>query len=151
MLFHGHLLLGLIIFLVSRNFISGGNELIFFLLVLLGALLPDIDEPDSTINKWFGFIGIITGKIFSHRGFLHSLFFFILVALLIKFVSSNYYAYAILLGYISHIIGDGLSRQGVRVFWPFNFKLKGPLKVGSWLEFFITLAMFLLVIKVIFF
>lgn len=151
MLFHGHLLLGLITFLVFRNVITGGNELIFFLLILFGALLPDIDEPDSTINKWFGFIGIITGKLFSHRGFLHSLLFFILVALLIKFLSSNYYAYAILLGYISHIVGDGFSRQGVRVFWPFNFKLAGPLKVGGWSEFFLTLALFLVVVKVLFF
>ena len=59
MLFQTHILLGVVLFLLSRPLLQEGNEIVFFLLVLLGSILPDIDSRNSKINRWSGAIGII--------------------------------------------------------------------------------------------
>lgn len=151
MLFYTHLLLGILFFLLSRNYFSGGNELLFFLLVLLGSLFPDIDESKSTINRWLG-----TGKIAEfftrHRGMFHSLLFVLFVFLTISFFSSTYYAYALALGYLSHLLGDVLTPMGLQIFYPFSkFRLHGPIKSGGVIELLLLLLLFLLVLKIILF
>ena len=150
MLFHGHVLLGILAFLFTKNLFSGGNQLIFFCLVLLGALLPDIDEPNSRINKWSGIIGKIIGKLFKHRGFLHSILFFIILFLIIKYYFSAYYAYAIVIGYSAHVVGDGISLMGLNPFYPFKFKVKGPMRVGGKVEMVLTILFYFLIIKQLF-
>ncbi len=151
MLFVGHVLLGLVVYLIFSPFFSAGNELIFFLVLMLGSLLPDIDEEHSKINQWSGIVGKVVAKIFPHRGFLHSLLFFGILAGLISYFWQSAYAVALLLGYLAHIIGDGISLSGVRVFFPFRVKIRGPLRVGSHAEMAITLLLFILVLKLLFF
>jgi len=150
MLFLGHLLLGILAYLIGNQFFSGGNEFIFFGLVLLGSLLPDIDEENSKISKWFWIIGKIVGKIFSHRGFIHSIFFFLILGFLIAHFFGDYYAYAILLGYTAHLVGDAISVQGVKIFHPFQFKIRGPMRVGSTMEVFLTGFVFAIVLWMVF-
>lgn len=151
MLFYGHVLLGLLVFLVSRNYFHGGNEIIFFLLVMLGSLLPDIDEKDSKINQWFGIVGKVVARIFSHRGFLHSIFFFLILGLLMAYFFNRYYAYALMLGYLAHLIGDAISLQGVKIFHPFQWKVRGPMKVGGVMEVFLTGFLLAVIVMVVFF
>jgi len=151
MLFYGHILLGLLVFLISRNYFSGGNEIIFFLLVMLGSLLPDIDEENSKISKWFGIIGKIVSKIFSHRGFLHSIFFFLILGMLMTHFFGKYYAYGLMLGYLAHLLGDAISLQGVKVFHPLQFKVRGPMKVGGVMEVFLTGFLLVVIVMVVFF
>ncbi|MBT3298641.1 hypothetical protein HN385_06950 [archaeon] len=155
MLFHGHLLVGMLVFLLTYNFFddifTGGNIFVIFLLVLLGSLLPDIDEKGTTINKWFGFIGIIFQKLFKHRGFLHSLIFFLIISFLVKIIFSDAYGYALLLGLFAHILGDGISKMGVRLFYPLKFRIKGPLRVGSFAEVLISFFIFCVIVLLLFF
>ena len=135
MLFHTHIILGIVVFLFVKDIFNGGNQIIFFLLVLLGSILPDIDEKHSKINRWSGFFGLIIAFFFKHRGLFHSIVLHGLLFLILSVAFQKYYAFALLSGYLAHIIGDGVTLAGVPIFYPFsNFKIKGPVKVGGWME-----------------
>ncbi len=147
MLFRTHLLLGIIFFLLFQQFFSGGSVIIFLGLVLLGSILPDIDEANSTINRWSGIVGRIFAFLFRHRGLFHSLLFAVLISWGVQHYFGMYYAVGLWLGYVAHLLGDALTRGGVQVFYPFSrFKIRGPLKTGGWMEFilFIILAVLIL-------
>ncbi len=147
-LFYTHLLIGIIVFLLTKDLFSGGSQLVFFFVLLLGSLLPDIDEQRSRINQWSGLIGKVIAFFAKHRGFFHSLLFFVLSFVLVDFFWNFYYATALFLGYLAHLIGDGITRRGVYVFYPFSaFKLKGPLKVGGVMEIMAWLILALLILK----
>src|SRR5437667_12017933 len=47
------------------------NKVIFFCMVALGALLPDIDNAQSTIGRKFGWISKEIQHIQGHRSILH--------------------------------------------------------------------------------
>ena len=135
MLFHTHILLGITFFLLLEDLFSGGNEIIFFLLVLLGSILPDLDSARSRINRWSGIIGIIIAFFFRHRGIMHSLFLHLLLFFTITLTFDVYYASGLFLGYLAHVVGDGATRGGLMVFYPFSkYKIKGPIRVGSFSE-----------------
>lgn len=118
---------------------------IFYGAVTLGALLPDIDEPNSTIGKkTFGISNAI--KAFcGHRGLTHSLIFIALLVVLLMFICaflgeslreipliSSYvdlqgdnieiFAFGLVLGCIFHLIGDMLTISGVPLLLPFSTK-----------------------------
>ena len=61
MLFVGHLTLGVLVFLLVQPYLQG-NQVLLFLTVLLGSLLPDIDEENSKICKWSGPLGKLVAK-----------------------------------------------------------------------------------------
>ena len=147
-LFHTHILLGIVFFLITRNFFSGGNEIIFFLFVLLGSILPDIDSKHSKINRWFGALGNIAVFFSKHRGFFHSIIFHLILFFVMETFFGFYYASGLLLGYTAHLVGDGITRAGLQIFYPFSkFKVKGPVRVGSFVEGLILLGLFLLIVK----
>src|SRR3989344_2898778 len=98
MLFATHLLLGMLFFLMLRNFFSGGNEIIFFFF--------------SISVYW-----------------------------------NVYYATGLLLGYIAHLVGDSFSPSGIQMFYPFSqFKFKGPMKVGGFMEWVILVLLIVVII-----
>ena len=51
MLARTHAAFGFLSAVIMQNFIATGNTIIFFSLVLLGALLPDIDQPNSKLSN----------------------------------------------------------------------------------------------------
>ena len=135
MLFYTHLLLGILFFTFFKDYFSGGNTIIFLGMLLLGSILPDIDESHSTINRCTGIVGKIISFFFEHRGIFHSLLFAFIFFVGITQYWSNYYGWALQLGYCAHLLGDALTKRGVQIFYPFShFKLKGPLRTGGFLE-----------------
>jgi inner membrane protein len=148
MLFHTHILFGIVFFLLLKDYFSGGNEVIFFFIVLFGSILPDIDDGKSKIKKASGIIGSVISFVFKHRGIFHSIFMALTLFFLTHFFWKSYYAWAILIGYSSHLFADILTPMGIRIFYPLsNFKIKGPIRVGSVWEFIILLVLIVLVIK----
>ncbi len=146
MLFKTHLLLGITLFLLCRSWLSAENNIIFFLFVMLGSILPDIDQQGSKINQWFGILGTVIAKLAKHRGFFHSLLFFALASLLIARYWNLQYAIGLLMGYAAHILGDGVTPMGIQILYPFSrFTIRGPIKVGGVAE---TLLLVLLVILI---
>ncbi|MBI4980031.1 metal-dependent hydrolase [Candidatus Woesearchaeota archaeon] len=147
MLFLTHLLLGLISFLLVKEELVG-NQLIILLLILLGSILPDIDEENSRINKWGRILGKVIAFFSKHRGMFHSLLFAVLLSAILGYVWSWYYGIALFIGYLSHLIGDALTPMGIQVFYPFlKFRIKGPIKTGGWMEWVVRIILVVLIVK----
>lgn len=91
----------------------------------IGAVFPDIDEPNSWIGCRTRGISDLLNTVFGHRGITHSLMGVILVFLTIllmisilgfSFVVGMYFT----LGYLLHLIGDSFSKSGVKWLLPFS-------------------------------
>ena len=148
MLFVGHLLVAILLFLLARSSLLsyGGNEVILFLILMFAALLPDIDEKHSKMNRWSGALGRLVVKVFKHRGLLHSLLFSGTIALCLGLFVHEAYGLAFLLGYFAHIFADGITPMGVRILYPLPFEVSGPLRVGSIGEKLLTSLLFVVVL-----
>lgn len=112
----------------------------------LGALLPDIDHPESTIAhdvglaRGHGWLTDLVGGGFrallgGHRGFTHSAVMALLVSLaaagLRPWLGAAPLGFAA--GYVSHIVADMLTKEGVRLWWPITRREVG---LGPrWLRF----------------
>lgn len=123
--------------------------LVFTCGLLLGSVLPDIDEPSSFIGRKTSIrvkkskkelkrdkkkgkegehkrIGLSTviNKTFGHRGFTHSLPALALLSLILL-LWNHAFVIGILWGYFLHIAGDFFSKTGVPLFKPIiNRKFK---------------------------
>ena len=117
------------------------------LICLFGSLLPDIDSPKSLIGWIFRPLSNFFELIFGHRGIFHSLFFAILLSGVI-WMFSHRFALAFFIGYLSHLLIDGFTRQGVRLFYPFKARLKGFCKTGGIFEYVLLLVLVVLIIIV---
>ncbi|PIN76695.1 hypothetical protein COV17_01375 [Candidatus Woesearchaeota archaeon CG10_big_fil_rev_8_21_14_0_10_36_11] len=148
MLFPTHVLFGVVTYFVTRHVFPGGNEIIFFLLVLLGSVIPDIDTKWSKVNQWAGFVGKIISFFSTHRGLFHSVILYAIIFWFMYTFFSVYYAFALFSGYIAHLIGDVITPMGVAPFYPFSKrKVRGPIKVGGLIENIIIIVMILLIAK----
>ncbi len=148
-------LLALIILPALSAFLSfpSPNPLLFIPLVLLGALLPDVDHENSRINRLLPVTRIVPW-FFAHRGFFHSLwppFIITLIAIAAGMPSIGLY---LVIGYLSHLLSDMLTHAGIGPFHPLlRFRLKGPLRTGGITELLLFIAVViadaLLVIKLL--
>ncbi|WP_096027553.1 metal-dependent hydrolase [Campylobacter lanienae] len=154
MTFRTHLAIGALggMGFVSAVDLGSVDRVYIFGLILLGSVLPDIDEPRSFISKKFPLISRVTATFFDHRGPTHFLFIPILL-----FVAWGIFGYiwlgAIGFGMIMHHVGDMLTPSGIRgYFYPFK---KGfiarilpknyAIKTGSKIELMLVLPIILVV------
>ncbi|MGV3266082.1 MULTISPECIES: metal-dependent hydrolase [Cytobacillus] len=126
-----------------------GETIFFFLLVLLGSLLPDLDTTKSKLGRKLWPIAFLISLFVKHRTATHSLLFvggviissgFAVIILKLTW----FYALAIGLGTISHITGDWLTSRGVPLLYPFRkerFKAPITFRTGSWTERWICLGL----------
>lgn len=108
----------------------------------ISALLPDIDTFNSKVGRASPLLSIPIRIIFGHRGVFHSLLAAGLLFLAAKAMVPGYALY-IFLGYLSHLILDALTPQGVKFLWPIPYSFRIPLvPTGSILEgaFFLLLV-----------
>jgi len=148
------------------------NKVIFFSMVALGSLLPDIDNAQSTIGRKFGWISKEIQHIAGHRTIFHSLLGLLLGSLLAlgleqlvifflaqrgfifpaQFVEKSHLVFvAVLFGCIMHIAADGLTEGGVPLLWPNHKRFGFPpnphwrFRTGDWPEYVIVYSCMLLV------
>jgi membrane-bound metal-dependent hydrolase YbcI (DUF457 family) len=148
------------------------NKAIFFSMVALGAILPDIDNAQSTIGRKFGWISKEIQHIAGHRTIFHSLLGLLLGSLLsigleqlvvfllsqrgftfpAQFVEKSHLVFvAVLFGCILHIAADGLTEGGVPLLWPYHKRFGFPpnphwrFRTGDWPEYVIVYSCMLLV------
>ena len=133
---------------ITQTTFSALDLSIFYGAVTLGALLPDIDEPNSTIGRKTIGISNAIKTLCGHRGLTHSIAFIALVSLLsllacalggdilreIPLIASyvevanlqgdniEIFAFGLVLGCIFHLIGDMLTISGVPLLLPFSEK-----------------------------
>jgi len=134
---------------VSYFLLSYFLEMPFFVLVfvLLGAGFVDIDSYRSRVGNrwWVRPLQWLT----KHRGFLHSLVAAIVLSLVIG-TMNLWGGFGFFIGYISHLLLDCFTYMGVRLFWPFNFRIRGFIRSGSWVEDIVFVLFLLLGVLMVF-
>lgn len=129
--------------------VSAGNPATFA--AALGALLPDIDHPQSSIGRLFWFISHPINNRLGHRALVHS--FVLWTPLLIVGIALDSTIIKWLaLGAYSHILIDSYNVSGVKAFLPFTdrqvvcFKRDWRLITGSTHE----IVAFIIIVSMIF-
>jgi len=95
------------------------------MILMLGALLPDVDHEKSMLGGIIWPLSIIIGKLSPHRGATHSLLCLSFVGYLaLKYLSADM-AIALIVGYGSHLLGDlFFGKGGCPLWWPFGKKTR---------------------------
>ena len=112
-------------------------------LSMFGALLPDLDSPQSSFGRLIPLLSKPLHSMLGHRTITHSLLAVILLySVLTSSPQWHSWADAICIGYFSHIVGDMLiGTNGVALFWPLKQKISlNPLRMqvagaGEYLAF----------------
>jgi len=120
--------------------------LIYFALVLFGSIFPDIDRSNSFLGRRTKLISIPISIIFGHRKFFHSILFIVLVYVVGMIVIEKmnwdlYYLIGFIVGIVSHLLADYLTKRGIPLFYPFsktNFRFLVTFRTGSTIEYSIT-------------
>lgn len=134
--------------------------------LFLGGMAPDLDEPGAQfwqrIPTGAGtIIGKVVAPIFgSHRFVSHSLAGLYVLRWVVEkllawssgflLVDQMIVINAFVLGMVSHLVADGLTREGVPLLWPLPFKFGIPpfkrlrMSTGGWMErtVFVSLVAF---------
>ncbi|MBL0497003.1 metal-dependent hydrolase [Aeromonas caviae] len=111
-------------------------------MALASALLPDLDHPGSLLGRQLPWISGPLSRLFGHRGFTHSLLavgmgVWGLAQVEAPWLLSGAVKDALIVGYLSHLLGDWLTPMGIPLLWPWRrrFRLPGlPLKSGGGYE-----------------
>ncbi len=129
MLFRTHTVFSLAVYFLLDYFLAMPFWVLGF--VLFAAAFVDIDIKNSRFgNRWyFRPLQWMT----KHRGFLHSLVACVFLSLVVGSFSL-WAGFGFFVGYVSHLFLDCLTVSGVRLFWPFDFKIKGFVKSGGIVE-----------------
>jgi len=143
-MFKTHLSLGVLAGLFFMKQVSLDSPWVFLAIVAFSSILPDIDTKNSWIGRKVKPLSWILGLIFGHRKIFHSILFALLIFVILYFLTVSYVAAAFLIGYVVHILVDGLTLKGVKPFFPLSrFKIKGFLRSGDLTDnllFFLIIA-----------
>ncbi len=151
MMYVTHLAFASLAFILLSKYIHG-SIYIALSVCLIASVIADIDHHKSKVGRKLPILSRIIESVFSHRGFIHSLLFAMILFITIYFTLlhysiSVYYAYAFLIGYLSHLLIDSLNPQGVAWLHPFSkHRLRGFINTNSFGEKAILLVIFLVII-----
>lgn len=134
MKFRTHLIFSFLISLLIINSFDIQNKIVFIIIILLASALPDIDSYKSKVGKKIKLISFLINIFLGHRGIFHSLFLIIPISIFIAIINPEIAA-AFFIGYISHLVLDSLTPEGVMLFYPFSKKrIQGFIRTGSLFE-----------------
>mgnify|MGYP000333047638 CR=1 FL=1 len=142
MMFKTHLAFGLLVGLIAITIYQTNHKILFFSLVLLFSAFPDIDTHKSKLGKRFPLISRILELVFGHRVFFHSIFPPLILGGIFFITNLNFIAVPIVLGYLSHLVADGFTKQGTNFLHPIStLSLHGFVETGGWIEFIIFILL----------
>lgn len=101
----------------------------------LGALLPDIDHPQSWFGRRVRAVSVPIALVFGHRGITHSLLALVVCLAGLLLLGRDAVAAPVIVGYVSHLLCDSMTVGGVPLLWPWrrNFGLR-LVRTGSVVE-----------------
>jgi len=144
MLWKTHLAFGLFVALVAMPFVTTGNKIVFVVLAMVASLLPDIDEPNSKISNQIPVLPKILSLFVKHRGIFHTLFLALLIPGVVWYFVGHSYGVAIFVGYMSHLLIDGMTLSGINFLHPVSkLHVSGFIKTGGageWVVFFLIIV-----------
>lgn len=133
--------------IVLIKFLNISEQILFLVLFMFFSLLPDLDSYSSKISKSLRVVSFFVKLLSSHRGLLHGVFIPFFVSLILFVFNHKFLALAVFLGYLSHLVLDAVTVGGIVPFAPlFNKKIRGFIKVGSFLENLVFLILIVLII-----
>ncbi len=131
MLIYTHLITTIFFILLFIEDVAIENKLVFVLVALVATYIPDLDSRFSSIGQ---------RKIFrplqwfvKHRGILHSFSFLLIISMALYYFYPTV-LFPFILGYGLHLFSDGLTKQGIILFYPFSWRVKGIIKTGGIIE-----------------
>ncbi len=129
---------------------SAEHKLVFSLVAMASAFIPDIDSRFSVIGR--PKIARILQFFTKHRGITHS-FTFLLMASVPLALFFPVIALPFFLGYGLHLFADSLTKDGIIPFYPYRKKSSWIIRTGGRTEaalfvFFIIGSLFLIVGKI---
>ncbi len=151
MLAKTHIAFGILFGILALSFYTPHNIWAYFVLVVLGVLLPDIDHPNSKLNNTIKVTKVVP-VFFKHRGFFHSMFPAAAILIVFYLFSSFEYGIALFIGYFAHLFSDGMTVSGVNLMHPLaKMHMRGFIKTGSLAESIIFIAVVALSIYLVVF
>lgn len=142
MLFKTHIAFGLLVGLLSLNYVKTPNTILFLAFAVLGSALPDIDNASSKIGKKTWPLSKLIQIFLGHRGIFHSIWLIILIPGIIYLYLSKIYGIALFTGYFSHVLMDGFTKKGINFLNPFlELRLSGFIETSSFIEKIIFVVM----------
>jgi len=126
MLLRTHLAFSAFFVLYFLPFVN--SKMAFLVMAIIGTLIPDIDLMHSYVGKRWYFRPI--QWFVKHRGIIHSLTFAVVISIIIA-IYFPVLAFGFFLGYASHLIGDAITIEGIRPFWPLRSESLGRMRVGG--------------------
>jgi membrane-bound metal-dependent hydrolase YbcI (DUF457 family) len=111
------------------------DKFLFGVFLLFGSYFPDFDQ---------------NFKLMRHRTITHALYIPFICLILYYFVpvlSSIFVGFG--LGYLSHLIGDMITLDGIQPFYPAKYKVSGPIRTGGVFELLILSLIAFLILFVI--
>lgn len=113
------------------------------LVAAVSSLLPDIDHPNSKFGRMVPFLSYPISAIFGHRGITHSLFAVVMMMVAMAvFGHSNWLIPPLVVGYLSHLVGDTFTNSGAPLLWPNKNKVSIPVfNTGGILEVFVWMLL----------
>lgn len=141
MLYKNHLLVSTAVAMPVMNQ-TGALTVSNMLALWLGAVLPDIDEPESYIGRRTRGISDLINLIFGHRGITHTLLFIGIMGILVFLFGFKEIGFWLVVGAFLHILEDSFSKSGVKWLLPLTDKTYHvPIyTTGSLIEFLIGIS-----------
>ena len=144
-----HTLVGLIRALIGKGYWAGDSLAIA--MVMLGALLPDIDSENSLLGRKVKAVA----RLLEHRGFTHSLagmlVFVALIQAALYVTGIQTSIAAFMYGYLSHLAIDALTVKGIEPFYPLKIRIQGPIETNSIYEKLIFTMLLTIAVKMVYF
>lgn len=134
MMWYTHFVFNILLGVLFLEIFPIENKWIFLLLVLVFGFVPDLDHVKSKIGRGLPVFSHIINFIFGHRKFFHSIFVPIIVLIVLSAFGASFVGLAFFVGFVSHLIGDALTKEGVNFIYPLKFKIAGPIKTGKFIE-----------------
>jgi inner membrane protein len=116
-----YVLFAAILYLTLALVLRRSADPVLFIAVCVGALLPDLDSPESLLGRLLPFVSRRLHARFGDLGGWHSLTtnaaITVITAPLIPITGVQAW-YLLSLGFFSHLLLDLLTPQGIMLFWP---------------------------------
>lgn len=114
-----HIVVGAALWAVCAK-LGGGNpaEPQALAAAAMGALLPDIDHPQSWAGRKLRPISVPLSMLVGHRGVTHSAIAVLAGLAVLMLVETGWLVAPVVVGYLSHLLADSLTPSGVPLLWP---------------------------------
>jgi len=98
---------------LASGIVISKEYLLFLLLVALGSVIPDIDEPNSILGRKMQYLSYPINIFFGHRTITHNIILWVVIAIFL-FIQKYIYLLAVSIGILLHLLQDSITYQGIK-------------------------------------